>query len=580
MAAGRIIIPNCMPALDINGNPVSGAKLTFYVNETTTLLPVYTTSALNVAHPNPVSADAAGAFPSIFADTAVAYSVAVTDADGVPITGLRNRDNVMASLFYGDDYIDTAALKANNLSDLASASTARTNLGLGTMALQSASAVAITGGSATGLSAIGMAGGTVTADAPLVSGTQTWNNGAVAFTGYKLNVTNTASAATSKLLDLQVGGVGKFTVDYLGVPRIGSYGASSTDGGCILSRDMFDASTTAGHGFVAADYFRRPGTNAYAAFDATVVMAGESYDHWAGFQDRPAYQAGSGAQTMLDMYGFYTKPSIDTGTVVERFGAYVAAPTLTGGGAMTTQYGFYTESLTAGGTNWAVYTAGATPSYFGGAVTLNGGITGQVVTGRGTAGAPAYTFTSDLDVGMWSPSANVLAFSTSGTEAIRVHSTRNVSIGNTTDTDKLSVTGDIRASNRYYGTGTTAYVKLDDSLGSQLTYNTGNLTVAPSMVFLGSGVEKFRVNVGSGDITSTGSIGLLTGTAIPAGGTAGAGIKVSSTSNYGIFFGSGAPTLSAAKGSLYLRSDGSGTNDRMYVNTNGSTTWTAVVTVA
>ena len=43
---------------------------------------------------------------------------------------------------------------------------------------------------------------------------------------------------------------------------------------------------------------------------------------------------------------------------------------------------------------------------------------------------------------------------------------------------------------------------------------------------------------------------------------------------------SGAPTLSAAKGSLYLRSDGSTTNDRMYVNTNGATTWTAVTTAA
>jgi len=341
-----------MPALDINGNPVAGAKLTFYVNETTTLLAVYTTSALNVAHPNPVSADAAGAFPSIFADTAVAYSVAVTDADGVPITGLRNRDNVMASLFYGDDYIDTAALKANNLSDLASASTARTNLGLGTMALQSASAVAITGGSATGLSAIGMAGGTVTADAPLVSGTQTWNNGAVAFTGYKLNITNTASAVASKLLDLQVGGVGKFSVDYLGVPRIGSYGAGSSDPGCVISRDMNDGSTIAGHGFVEASYFRRPGANAFAAFDVATVMAANSFDHLAAFQDRAAWQAANGTQTMTDWFGLYTRPSVDAGTLTNRYGVYVAEPAVSGGGTIGTQYGLFVAALTAGATKW------------------------------------------------------------------------------------------------------------------------------------------------------------------------------------------------------------------------------------
>jgi len=47
-----------------------------------------------------------------------------------------------------------------------------------------------------------------------------------------------------------------------------------------------------------------------------------------------------------------------------------------------------------------------------------------------------------------------------------------------------------------------------------------------------------------------------------------------------VYAGSGAPSFSAAKGSLYLRYDGSGTNNRAYINTNGSTTWTAIVTVA
>jgi len=67
---------------------------------------------------------------------------------------------------------------------------------------------------------------------------------------------------------------------------------------------------------------------------------------------------------------------------------------------------------------------------------------------------------------------------------------------------------------------------------------------------------------------------------IPAGGTIGAGYLFSTVANFGIFFGSGAPTLSAAKGSLYLRSDGSGTGDRAYINTNGTTTWTPLTTAA
>jgi hypothetical protein len=57
-------------------------------------------------------------------------------------------------------------------------------------------------------------------------------------------------------------------------------------------------------------------------------------------------------------------------------------------------------------------------------------------------------------------------------------------------------------------------------------------------------------------------------------------ILISSTAGLGIYVGSGAPTVSAAKGSLYLRTDGSTTNDRAYINTNGSTTWTALTTVA
>jgi hypothetical protein len=81
-------------------------------------------------------------------------------------------------------------------------------------------------------------------------------------------------------------------------------------------------------------------------------------------------------------------------------------------------------------------------------------------------------------------------------------------------------------------------------------------------------------------LTTTGVHVAFNATAIPAGGTAGAGFMFSSTANFGIFFGSGAPSLSAAKGSIYMRSDGSGTGDRIFVNTNGSTAWTAVTTTS
>lgn len=109
----------------------------------------------------------------------------------------------------------------------------------------------------------------------------------------------------------------------------------------------------------------------------------------------------------------------------------------------------------------------------------------------------------------------------------------------------------------------TRYVTVTGSNGGNPTIGTsaGSLAIAPAVV-------------------AASSITAHQGTAIPAGGTAGAGLMVSSTSNFGVFFGSGVPSLSAAKGSLYLRSDGSSTSTRAYINTDGSTTWTAITTAA
>lgn len=81
----------------------------------------------------------------------------------------------------------------------------------------------------------------------------------------------------------------------------------------------------------------------------------------------------------------------------------------------------------------------------------------------------------------------------------------------------------------------------------------------------------------TGAVTASGSVKAGSGTAVTAGGST-TGLLVSSVSNLGIFVGSGVPTLSAAQGSLYLRTDGSSTSTRLYVNTNGTTGWTNVTT--
>lgn len=81
-------------------------------------------------------------------------------------------------------------------------------------------------------------------------------------------------------------------------------------------------------------------------------------------------------------------------------------------------------------------------------------------------------------------------------------------------------------------------------------------------------------------LTSDQKVIAVSAIAIQAGGAAGLGYSFFSTANFGVYAGSGAPTLAAAQGSLYLRSDGSTTNNRAYINSNGTTGWTAITTVA
>lgn len=47
-----------------------------------------------------------------------------------------------------------------------------------------------------------------------------------------------------------------------------------------------------------------------------------------------------------------------------------------------------------------------------------------------------------------------------------------------------------------------------------------------------------------------------------------------------IVAGTGAPTYSAKKGTLYIRLDGSSTSTRLYINTDGATTWTNFTSAA
>ena len=71
-------------ALDSNGNPISGAKLEWFLTLTSTPHDTFTDNALAVAHANPVIADAAGRFAPIYLQDAD-YKAVLKDAADVII---------------------------------------------------------------------------------------------------------------------------------------------------------------------------------------------------------------------------------------------------------------------------------------------------------------------------------------------------------------------------------------------------------------------------------------------------------------------------------------------------------------
>ena len=91
-----------------------------------------------------------------------------------------------------------------------------------------------------------VAHGTITTDKQAWSSTATWNNAGVTFTHIKANITNTASAATSKLIDLQVGGVTQFNVTRGGaVTATGAVTAGTTNSTHIFTGGDNGSGTTA-----------------------------------------------------------------------------------------------------------------------------------------------------------------------------------------------------------------------------------------------------------------------------------------------------------------------------------------------
>ncbi len=81
--AEQLILPRAV--LDANGDPISGAKLTAFLEGTTTAEIIYSDEALTTAHPSPLVADAGGNFPPIWHAGDHGVKIVITDASDVDL---------------------------------------------------------------------------------------------------------------------------------------------------------------------------------------------------------------------------------------------------------------------------------------------------------------------------------------------------------------------------------------------------------------------------------------------------------------------------------------------------------------
>lgn len=128
------------------------------------------------------------------------------------------------------------------------------------------------GQSVANTSAFGFTQGTLTASTPFISHTATWNSAGTTFTNLLSNVTNTASGASSLLMDLQVGGVSQFSVG-----KAGTVVAT----GNVTSGNYFITPTGAGLLVTSAGYFEGFGDGTFrakniSAATTTAILGGSA----------------------------------------------------------------------------------------------------------------------------------------------------------------------------------------------------------------------------------------------------------------------------------------------------------------
>ena len=206
--------------------------------------------------------------------------------------------------------------------------------------------------------------GVVTVSTPCLDLSQTWNNAGAPFTGLKLNVTDTASAVGSLLMDLQVDGVSKFRVGK-GGGLISSAGVYHYLGGLSST-----AITTPSDGSVRIS--NSAGTNIFdltASGSGLATLSGGLTAAGGITSTSGDFTAPSGGQLIFANRGVMSSPADATFRLRNNAGTITTDITLSGASGVGGSTATFGGSIVSGGNVQAVSAGGF--SWLGG----KGGIT-------------------------------------------------------------------------------------------------------------------------------------------------------------------------------------------------------------